>query len=336
MRSSLILILLSSGLVHAQIPDIDSAVFPKADSIANLYQGESLTHLPLLAQKLTASLSTDLEKFRAIYTWVCLNIENDYSEYWKNKKKQEQLQHDSLALANWNTSFGARMYQKLLKKHKTICTGYAYLVAELAGLADIECTIIDGYGRTVHSNIGEPGIPNHSWNAVKLNDHWYLCDATWSSGHTNLPDQIFVSDYNDGYFLADPELFARNHYPLETEWFLMDHVPELSDFLHAPLVYKHAFKHQILPLEPPRMDIHFKKKDTVRFLLQAPDTIDISSIHLELSSRTKSHQITPEIRWTEEGLLELTHCFNRRLHYDIHIKLGLQHIATYSARTKKL
>ncbi|MEM7375712.1 MAG: transglutaminase domain-containing protein [Bacteroidota bacterium] len=327
--------LLHTTIGHAQTAYSGQIDFQLADSIAALYKGEKLTHLPLLSQQLTSSLPSEVEQFRAIYTWVCTNIENDYGEYWKNKKKQEQLAHDSLALASWSASFGARMYQKLLKRQKTICTGYAYLIAELAKLAGIECIIIDGYGRTGNANTGEPGMPNHSWNAVRLDDSWYLCDATWSSGHTNLPEQIFIPDYNDGYFLADPELFAMNHYPMEPEWLLMDHVPDFTDFLYGPLVYKHAFKHRIIPLEPARMDIHFKKNETVRFLLQAPKTTDLSSIHLELASRTNTYSVTPKMRWTEKGLLELTHRLDRRIHYDVHIKIGEQHIATYTARTKR-
>ena len=76
-----------------------------------------------------------------------------------------------------------------------MCTGYAYLIKELCFLANIESEIIDGYARTVRSNIDALDMANHSWNAVKLNNKWYLCDATWSSGYT-LNKSIFINPFS--------------------------------------------------------------------------------------------------------------------------------------------
>ncbi|WP_041263622.1 hypothetical protein [Bernardetia litoralis] len=125
--------------VQAQISDFENVNFRKADSVANHYKGESLKNLPLLSYNLTNSLPSQVEKFRAIYTWVSNNIENDYWGYVKNKQKRQQLQNDSLALYNWNKSFLPKVFEKLVKENKTLCTGYAYLIRELANMADINC-----------------------------------------------------------------------------------------------------------------------------------------------------------------------------------------------------
>src|SRR5690606_12898203 len=127
------------------------------------------------------------------------------------------------------------------KNKKTMCTGYAYLIKEMCFLANIESKIIDGYGRTTASNVDSLETINHSWNAVKLNNKWYLCDATWSSGYT-LNNYLFIKDYNDGYFLTDPILFATNHYPIDKKWFL-NITLEQSEFESPPLVYGELFKH---------------------------------------------------------------------------------------------
>ncbi len=67
-------------------------------------------------------------------------------------------------------------------------------------------------------------IPNHAWNAVKLNNKWYLCDATWSSGYIDMATYIFEYDYVNTYFLQDPIEFNTHHIPLDDSWKLIDKV----------------------------------------------------------------------------------------------------------------
>lgn len=92
----LIITLLSQWTIEAQISDFDNINFENADKTAYAYKGNDLTNLPGLAYNLTHNLSTDVEKFRAIYTWVSTNIESDYNGYRKNHAKRSKLQKDSL------------------------------------------------------------------------------------------------------------------------------------------------------------------------------------------------------------------------------------------------
>jgi len=206
--------------VSAQVSDFKEADFSRADSVARMYSNHSLNSLPDLAFKLTSSLARDEEKFRAIFTWVCSNISNDYELYLKNKIGRERCRSDN-ELKAWYAHFAKELLQKLLLDHKTICTGYAYLVRELALAVGIECVIVDGYGRTPGSKL-KKDFPNHNWNAVKLNGKWYLCDPTWASGKIDNETKEFVSRYNDLYFLMPPKAFIKNHYPLEQRWSLID------------------------------------------------------------------------------------------------------------------
>ena len=114
------------------------SILTTADSIALVYKSESLKNLPELAHHLTSNLNTDAERFRAIYMWVCTNVANDYRLYLKNKKKREKFEDDSLKLEAWNDNFKKKLFGKLRKRKKTICSGYAYLVSELSRLSNIE------------------------------------------------------------------------------------------------------------------------------------------------------------------------------------------------------
>ncbi len=208
---------LSAGVL-AQPADF-SVSFERADSVAAVFAGHSLHNIPLLAFHLTHSLPTEVEKFRAIYKWVCTNIENDYRLFVIQQARQRKLAGDPVKLAEWNRSFGKRVFKKLLNQKKTICTGYAYLVRELGRQANIECVIVDGYTSSPASKDGKRAA-SHSWNAVKLNGKWYLCDPTWSSGVVDATLGTFRASFNNNYFLPDPALFVQNHLPLDSIWLL--------------------------------------------------------------------------------------------------------------------
>lgn len=330
-----VFMLVTCGKLQAQIADFGKIDFRRADSVAIHYKGESLKNLPLLVYKLTHSFTSKVEQFRAIYTWVSTNIENDYEYYLINKRKREKLGFDSQEFANWNASFRSKVFKKLLKEKKTVCTGYAYLLKELAAMVDIECKIIDGYGRTIGANVGGKGVPNHSWNVVNLNNKWYLCDATWSSGGTNLQENKFIQDYNDGYFLSEPDLFVKNHYPLDTTWILMQNKPSLAEFLIAPLIYKHAFSYHLIPLKPHLKDLQVTKNELVSFVMKAPANINISDIYVELIEGTNVSVAKTDISFTKEGFLELKVKFERLGYYDVHIKVAANYIATYSVKVSK-
>ena len=169
----------------------------------------------------------------------------------KVSRKRKKFKSDSISLLNWNKEYTQKVFKDLLKNKRTMCTGYAYLLKTMANIANIECKIIDGYGRNISANIGKLSAPNHSWNAVKLNKKWYLADATWSSGYTDLSSNTFVFDYNDGYFLTEPKLFAKNHFPLDKKWLQISENNFSTDtFINAPLVYGETFKNEIIPTSP--------------------------------------------------------------------------------------
>ncbi len=316
-----------------QRSDFKQINFKKADSIAQKYKGESLKNLPLLTQKLTSNLDTDVEKFRAIYTWVCTNIENDYSSYLKTKKNRKKITKDREAFLKWNSSFTPKVFKKLLTQKKTACTGYAYLIRELANLADLECNIINGYGRTTNLKLDKNSLPNHSWNAIKLHEKWYLCDATWSAGKILLEEgePKFKAEYFDGYFLAEPTLFIKNHYPLDLNWTLIDKKASFSTFLEGPVVYKEAFTNSIISVSPEAMHIKEQKNKAVTFKLYQPTPFTNEKIVLIVAKGTSEQIIIPEISRNKNNCI-LHHTFNKTGNYDLHIKVDNSIIASYTLK----
>jgi transglutaminase/protease-like cytokinesis protein 3 len=318
--------------LHAQT-DFEHRDFAKADSIAALYPRHSLRDLKNLADKLTKSLPTEEEKFRAIYKWICNNIEYDYVLYIKNKQKREQLK-DPEALKAWNKRFSVRVFSDLLHKQRTICSGYAYLVRELASHAGLPCVIVDGYGRTAQANIGGSGNANHSWNAVQLNKKWYLCDATWSSGAMDTRTLRYIKRFDDSYFLADPSLFVRNHYPLDTSWMLLKNKPTLKTFLNSPLIYSSIYQYKINRLSPETFDVNTAKGETVSFKFSKHNDKVIKNVELFIKGPYGVSAVSPELYQNSAGLYCIDHTFAAKGTYAIQILLNSSHAFAYAVEVK--
>ncbi len=336
MRSLWLVLLLGLHLGHAQRADFKGLDFDAADSIAIGLQGASLENLPVLVHQLTTGAPTDVEKFRAIYTWISTNIANDYYGYLRTTKKRKKLAKDSLAFLSWNKSYVPKVFEKLTREKKTACTGYAFLVREMASLAGIECVMVSGYGRTPNLFLQKDSPPNHSWNAVKLNGKWYLCDATWSAGVTNFDDgtPVFKQEYYDGYFLAEPNIFIKNHFPLAPQWSLMTAPPSFQEFLAGPVIYKDASALGVLPIAPKNMDIKVAKNDVLEFSFQLMDGNTIEKMDLLISNGNSDTPVSPIVRREGDAYI-VSHPFKRAGLFDVHLRVNETIIATYVVRVKR-
>ncbi|HAP59415.1 MAG TPA: hypothetical protein DCR93_07925, partial [Cytophagales bacterium] len=221
--------------------------YARADSMAHALKGAPLHDLYGLAQQLTLGLTMEEEKFRAIYTWTVQNLKNDTQLYTRTMNARKRLAHQPERLQAWNRRMQPKVWDQLLHKKKTLCTGYAYFLSYLAEQVDITCVPVAGYSRTSKNNVGGAGLVNHHWNAVHLNGVWYLCDPTWSSGLYRLWGK---DDFQDPYFLMDPHHFVLTHYPVDTAWLLVEDPRSLQSFLDAPLVYPAGQREGLMPLRP--------------------------------------------------------------------------------------
>lgn len=321
---------------YAQISDFDHIDFSKADQIAYSYEGEKLKNLPDLAHKLTSNLNTDVEKFRSIYIWVCTNVSNDYRLYLKNKKKRKKFEDDSLKLEAWNESFKTKLFSKLRKRKKTICSGYSYIVSELSKLAGINCVMVNGFGRTSTTTIENYNSANHSWNAVKLNNNWYLCDATWASGIIHPFNYGFTFNYNNGLFLTEPQLFALTHFPIEAKWMLLDaeNRPSFDDFLVNPIMYGSAYKHLEGLSKPQQMHHILKKNDVLQFEYALKKSVSLIDIVLVLDNGFLTETVNPKKIKIYNKTLTFEFPFNTKGFYDVHFSIGNDLIATYTVKVE--
>lgn len=306
--------------------------FHKADSVAALYPKHSLKNLQALADKLTSPFTKEEEKFRSIYKWVCNNIDYDYEMNTQNQANRAKAQ-TAEELKTWNDKMRSRVFSTLLSKQRSVCTGYAYLVNELATLAGLRCSIIDGYGRTAVANIGGKGIVNHSWNAVELYGHWYLCDPTWSTGAYDVAQHQFLRQYNNVYFLADPELFIRNHYPLDSTWMLLEHYPTLDQFLTRPLIYANLYGYNIRDLYPETFTVKAKKGETVSFRFKGNQKITANP-EIIIQHGSVVNTSTIELKEDSPGSYSFHQVFKSRDTYTVHLLLDEKNVVTWQVRVR--
>ncbi|MGC3947812.1 MAG: transglutaminase domain-containing protein [Chryseolinea sp.] len=334
-KYQLCLFILFLPLVSAngQLGDFDNTDFRRADSVAKIYAGHSLNNLIVLSHKLTKPLSTDVEKFRAIYTWVCENIEGDPLLFMQNERQREKLRERPDELKVWSREFSRRAFAILIRDRKGVCTGYAYLIRELSVHAGLSCNIIDGYGRTIVSNIGGSGIVNHSWNAVKLNGKWYLCDATWSAGATDFLSKQFIRHYDLSYFLARPELFIRNHYPQDSTLTLLSNPPTLHEFLNGPIIYVTAFRYDLQPASHASLDTTISKGEEATFEFRGSGLLPADEITLRVDKTPIAVTTTSALDGNEIVYTTVVRFNSKGVHY-VHFLNDDQPLYTFRATVK--
>lgn len=322
---------------NAQLSDFKAVTFHKADSTAFAHKNESLDNLPELSYKLTSGLKTEVERFRSIYMWVCSNIANDYQLYLKNNRKRQRFKTDSLQLEEWNNQFKKQSFKRLLKRKRTICTGYAYLVKELASLANLQCEIVQGYGRTSMTEIDKLDIPNHTWNAVYLDGKWYLSDATWASGIPHPETNRFIFQYNNGFFFPTPELFAINHYPVDTKWLLLNEKgkPSFKNFLESPILYNEAYNYLNSVDKPIKMHSLISKNETIEFQYELLKTFKTKDIYLLIDNGAKTKRVHPKAISIENKTLTFQHAFSNTGFYDVHVFIENKLLLTYTFKVKQ-
>lgn len=322
-------LIFNCSLLLGQQTDFKHIDFKKADSIAKKVKSKRLFELNKLTVELTKNLHTDIEKVRVIYKWICLNIANDFRLFEKNERKRRKYKNDSIQLANWNSELKKELFKRLLKRKRTICTGYAYLFKEMCNIIDISCKMVYGFGKTVDFLDFDPSLPNHTWNIVKIDKKWYLCDATWAAGISNAEEGVFQFSYNNGYFLTEPKLFFFNHFPIKPEYSLLEKTPNFQEFIDAPLLYGEAYKILKNHISPKKMFQTIELNSTIPFTYEFKENKDIQyklKFRIANGSSEKTYYPTHQ---KSKNTTTLHYTFKKVGLFDVHLYLEDKIVATY-------
>ncbi|MGS2727947.1 transglutaminase domain-containing protein [Psychroserpens sp. BH13MA-6] len=208
--------------------------YKKVDSIVLTYPTK-FSSVTKLADRISSDFSTDFDKVRAVYTWIINNVAYDlsesgiYSYEYSNKKEFEKRK----------AKFEKKLSSRVISKGRAVCEGYSTLFTAICDNLNIKSKIVSGNAKTIVRDIGKRYHSNHAWNIVLIENKSYLIDVTWGAGTYN---KHFEKKANYFYFLTDPNLFIKKHYPDYYENALLDTKVEKEDFLNSPLLYNYDFK----------------------------------------------------------------------------------------------
>jgi hypothetical protein len=144
-----------------------------------------------LGKFLGEGLTDPREKLRAVYQWMALRMNYDSAAYRTGVQITQTAQQ----------ALDARM---------SSCDGFSTLFADLAKHAGIEVQTVLGYVKDGFHQQGEAfKDTNHAWNAVRLDNQWYLIDSTWGAGFDD--GKQFVRKFDPFYFLTPADHLHLSH-----------------------------------------------------------------------------------------------------------------------------
>lgn len=164
---------------------ISSQDLSKVDKVIKSYP--YLSSIEELAKKIDFSFNTDLEKAKAAYTWLTLNIVY-YKEETSLLKAPESIFYTSKEDLEYRMKWLRRtsdnkVISETFKNRKGVCEGYALIFSKICDLLSIENELIKGYVKILPKQIGSLAKnKNHIWNTVKINGNWVLLDVTFGVG----------------------------------------------------------------------------------------------------------------------------------------------------------
>ena len=210
-----------------------------------------------LAARLTANKQGDKEKFNTIFLWVVKNLSYDYGLYLSSSGST------------------APDIKRILKRKKGICADYAGLMDTLCTLAGLQTASVFGYAKDDLFDVKDSiYMENHVWNAVKLDNLWYVYDATWSSGEYVPKFTMFSSLV----FKIETWLLSKQKQKKFTfhEYDNMcgSPVTTIKEVAVFPQPYRFFFK--ILSLYRKKVHPVFVKIDRPYFYLSTPETFAIT------------------------------------------------------------
>ncbi|XP_029315828.1 kyphoscoliosis peptidase [Cottoperca gobio] len=196
----------------------NSEVFHRVDSHA-IRAGAELKEkcvydVKTIVKSITQGARNELERLRAIWVWLCHNIEYDVSGYLGRSEKLSSP-------------------EEVIAAGRGVCCGYSSLCLEMCREVGIVCQEVPGHSKGIGYLQGqslENVKSDHLWNSVLLEGQWFPLDACWGAGRVDMEHESFVKRFDDFYFLTEPEEFVESHFPDEEKWQLLDTPISLEEF----------------------------------------------------------------------------------------------------------
>lgn len=139
-----------------------------------------------LATALTNDNMTDMQKVKAIHSWVTKNIKYDTDAYYSGK-------------------IGLYSATDVINRKVGTCRDYSFAFAALARAAGVETRVV--YGDAWSSS--QKKYEKHAWNEANVDGEWINIDTTWDAGY--IRNSKFVVASTSKYLGMSEATFNKTH-----------------------------------------------------------------------------------------------------------------------------
>lgn len=169
----------------------------------DFYVSTSNYNYAKVAEHITSGCENNYQKIRAIYQWICENIDYD-------------------------TSYTIHRADSCYDARKGVCQAYCELFYQIAKAAGVKVEIISGMSKDLYGNIGQQG---HAWLFAYTRDNYgILLDPTWGAG--TVGNSTFTRRGNCWiWFNVNPEWMILSHFPNDESYQLIDSPMSYEEFL---------------------------------------------------------------------------------------------------------
>lgn len=146
----------------------------------------------------------------------------------------------------------------------------------------------------------------NTWNAVLIDGEWRFVQCNWGARHLVMSKDKKQADllppkptrekikyqYDEHYFLPDPEDFILEFFPYKTEWQLLEKPITLQDFEQLPFVRSLFFHYHLSFVNQQHAVIQTDNRGSCDIKLRMPDSLKqrlAFHFHLHFSNQTTTH-----------------------------------------------
>lgn len=166
----------------------------------------------------------DYHMVKRLHDWITNNVAYDNYLFW--------------GMPHYTGSRHPGEFLQYYSGPRTTCGGFARLFKELADEAGITAEYIDGYARS-YGSYGSRRIGNHAWNAVQINNKWYVVDCTADGriGQTG-DERSELRRYKDSSLFIAPEAKLIGNLAYKPEQQYISNPISLDDYMNMPRYYR--------------------------------------------------------------------------------------------------
>uniref|UniRef100_A0A914LFN1 LIM zinc-binding domain-containing protein n=3 Tax=Meloidogyne TaxID=189290 RepID=A0A914LFN1_MELIC len=223
----------------------DTSVFTQIDQLAVSVASQEMQTFTELVRSLTSGARSDVDKARAIYRWITVK---------------------NLNVMTFDPNLDKDNPMSLLRGIKYGTESYHVLFKRLCSYAGLHCDVIKGFSKSAGY---QPGIPfpdnrfRNTWNAAFLDGSWRFVQCNWGARHLvnakdlgvkngdrrSIEDKNEIEgdanlryEYDDHYFMTDPEEMIYEFFPDDAQWQLLPRPITLKQFEQLPFVRSLFFR----------------------------------------------------------------------------------------------